>query len=135
MRQRQVFLALHFLQARGGAFENRGTFAAAVQIVRHGGGGGVEFHSVLVQGVDQGDEAAGFVEIVGREAGNAVDQQGVVVGGQRQIVASTQGNAAQGAEIEPGDAVGGERDGEPAPGGNRGRRPAPGLRGAFSTGR
>ena len=110
MGQGEVVLALHFFEAAGGAFEGFGAFTVAVELVGGGFGAGDELDAVVVEGVDERDEAAGFVVIVGGEAGDRVQDEGVEMGGQRQVVAGAERGAAEGREVEAGDAGGGKRD-------------------------
>ncbi len=77
VRQLQPFLALHFLQPRRGALEHLRVLPALVQLVRHRVRRGHQLHPMIVQRIDQHDEAARLVVVVGRQARDAVEDQRV----------------------------------------------------------
>lgn len=60
-------------------------------MVRPRGGADDELAARLVQGVEEGDEAAGLVLESRRQHGDAVDDEGVVVRGQRDVVGRAEG--------------------------------------------
>ena len=127
MSQRQILSALHLFQPRGRTFESASAFARTVELVGRGASGGDEFHAVFVERVHEDDEAAGFVEIVGREARDGIEHEGVEVGGNGEVVAGAEWLAAEGIEFEAGDTFRGDGHGEAAAlhhegGGTRGWR-------------
>src|SRR5689334_500458 len=86
MREAEPVAALHLLEARGGPLEHLRALALLIKLVGLRLGGGDQLHPVLVESIDQGDETARRVELRGRQAWNPVQDQRMVVGGDRDIV-------------------------------------------------
>jgi len=97
MRQRSVVFRLHFDQPRGGAGEFEG-FSAGVGLVERfgrGGGGGVEFDALVVERVDQRDEAFGLVVVLRCDDRDIVDDQRVKRLRNRDEIEIAQGRLAE----------------------------------------
>ena len=84
--QGQIVGAAHLDQARGGAFELEGAVAGDVEALRLGVGGGEQFDLMLVERVDQGDEARRLVAVLGPELGDADEDDRVEAAGDGEIV-------------------------------------------------
>jgi len=97
MRQRSVVFRLHFDQPRGGAGEFEG-FSAGVGLVERFGrgcGGGVEFDALVVERVDERDEAFGLVAVLRCDDGDIVDDQRVKRLRNRDEIEIAQGRLAE----------------------------------------
>src|SRR5689334_17816181 len=86
MPLREILLALHLDEARGGAFELEGAVAGAVEVLRLGVGGSEQFDLMLVERVDQSDEAGGLVAVLRAHARDADQDDRVIMAGHAQIV-------------------------------------------------
>ncbi len=76
-----------------------------IEILRLGLGGGEQFHLMLVERVDQGDEARRLVAILRAHFRDADKDDGVEMAGDREIIARAPRLAAQPLEGEDGDAL------------------------------
>ena len=106
----QVFGGLHLDQPRGGAAEIESAIARGIEPVGQIIGGDDEMAAMLVELVDQHDEAPRLVALVGREPRHAVEDERVEMPGNGQEVGRAQRRAAELVEAGIGDALGRPRE-------------------------
>ena len=85
--------------------EFEGEAGAGVEGVDGGGGGDQHFYVVVVEFVDQVDEAAGGVGVTFVHGGDAGQEDGVEGSGYFYVVGGAAGLLAEGFEAEPYDAI------------------------------
>src|SRR5690606_19196853 len=105
VRSPQVFGALHLDQARGGALERALQALAGIQLRRRHVRGADQVDLAVVQLVDQVDEAARGVLVERIHFRDATQQDGVELARDLDVVGGAARAFAQGAEVEPGDAL------------------------------
>src|SRR3984893_10461614 len=109
-----VLLALHFDEPRDGALELENPVAAGVELLRQRGGGADEIAARLVERVDEDVEALGLVALVRAEPGDGLDDEGVEIAAERDIVRRPQRPAAELRHGAPRHALLGARPDAPA---------------------
>ena len=105
-RQGEVVARAHLDEARGGAVELEGLAAGLglVEVRRLGLGGDEQLDVVLVERVDQGDEALGLVAPVGAGSPGRLDDDRVEGAREREVVGRAERPLAEVGEGEAGDA-------------------------------
>src|SRR6476646_10860225 len=107
---RQIFGAAHLLEAAGGALKFEAAIARRIESLRLGVRGCEELHLMLVERIDQGDEARSLVAQFGTHHRNPDDDHRVIAARDGQIIGRAARLAAQALEREDGNALEAFRD-------------------------
>ena len=89
MAKRQILAGLHFHQAADSAFKFEPAVACCIKLFGCCIGDCDQLDLMLVERVDQGHKAGGFVAILGPQLGNARNDDCVIMPGNRQIIGGT----------------------------------------------